>query len=90
MSVASHVFCWILKFSQFVTLWQVFQGFSKTFFPKKVFLIFSSFLEEGDCFQQGMFYSDPVKMEGTERTVELAADACQQRCQVIEAWRKRF
>ncbi|CAK9010895.1 APPLE domain-containing protein [Durusdinium trenchii] len=31
-----------------------------------------------------MFYNDPVKMEGSERTVELSAEACQQRCQVVE------
>ena len=41
-------------------------------------------LKDVDCFDQGMFYNDPVKMEGSERTVELSAEACQQRCQVVE------
>lgn len=41
-------------------------------------------LEEISCFESGMFYADPIKMDGTERTVEFSADACQQRCQVME------
>lgn len=41
-------------------------------------------LEEISCFESGMFYADPIKMDGTERTVEFTADACQQRCQVVE------
>eukprot|EP00438_Fugacium_kawagutii_P035665 Skav205022 [mRNA] locus=scaffold1026:292214:296509:- [translate_table: standard] len=28
-----------------------------------------------------MYYADPVKMDATERTVELSAELCQQRCQ---------
>ena len=46
-------------------------------------------LEEDDvpkvttCFQEGMYYANPVKLMGTERTVELSAELCQQRCQVV-------
>ena len=32
------------------------------------------------CFEKGMFYADPHKMDGTERTVESSVEACQQRC----------
>lgn len=35
------------------------------------------------CFQEGMYYANPVKLMGTERTVELSAELCQQRCQVV-------
>jgi len=35
------------------------------------------------CFQEGMYYANPVKLLGTERTVELSAELCQQRCQVV-------
>jgi len=35
------------------------------------------------CFEMGKYYAEPVKMEGTERTVELSAELCQQRCQVV-------
>mmetsp|Transcript_17600 Transcript_17600/g.20803 ORF Transcript_17600/g.20803 Transcript_17600/m.20803 type:complete len:262 (+) Transcript_17600:55-840(+) len=38
---------------------------------------------EGTCFQMGMYYADPVKLDGTERTVETSAELCQQRCQVV-------
>eukprot|EP00434_Breviolum_minutum_P030552 symbB.v1.2.027019.t2/scaffold2743.1/size71816/2 len=30
-----------------------------------------------------MYYANPVKLMGTERTVELSAELCQQRCQVV-------
>ena len=36
-----------------------------------------------NCFEEGMFYASPAKMEATERTVELSAELCQQRCQVV-------
>mmetsp|Transcript_53835 Transcript_53835/g.125531 ORF Transcript_53835/g.125531 Transcript_53835/m.125531 type:complete len:267 (+) Transcript_53835:87-887(+) len=43
-------------------------------------------LEEEDdevsstCLEMGVYYADPHKMENTERTVEIMAEACQQRC----------
>lgn len=36
------------------------------------------------CFEPGMYYAEPTKLEGTARTVEMSAEACQQRCQVVE------
>ena len=47
-------------------------------------------LEEVSCFEVGMYYTEPVKLSGSERTVELTADLCQQRCQVVEGgeWRE--
>ncbi|CAJ1428816.1 unnamed protein product, partial [Effrenium voratum] len=40
-------------------------------------------LDEVSCFAQGMFYTSPHKMDGTERSVEFSAEACQTRCQVV-------
>ncbi|CAJ1333113.1 unnamed protein product [Effrenium voratum] len=39
--------------------------------------------EVSNCFAQGMFYTSPHKMDGTERSVEFSAEACQTRCQVV-------
>ncbi|CAL1140306.1 unnamed protein product [Cladocopium goreaui] len=39
--------------------------------------------EEKPCFQVGMYYADPVKLDASERTVEFSAELCQQRCQVV-------
>ncbi|CAL1140307.1 unnamed protein product [Cladocopium goreaui] len=36
-----------------------------------------------NCFQAGMYYADPVKLDASERTVEFSAELCQQRCQVV-------
>ena len=46
-------------------------------------------VDDGDeevttCFAQGMYYAEPVKLPGTERTVEMSAELCQQRCQVVD------
>ena len=41
-------------------------------------------IEDMVCFEPGMYYAEPTKLEGTARTVELSAEACQQRCQVVE------
>ena len=46
-------------------------------------------VDDGDeevttCFVQGMYYAEPVKLPGTERTVEMSAESCQQRCQVVD------
>ena len=46
-------------------------------------------VDDGDeevttCFVQGMYYANPVKLPGTERTVEMSAESCQQRCQVVD------
>mmetsp|Transcript_35813 Transcript_35813/g.58631 ORF Transcript_35813/g.58631 Transcript_35813/m.58631 type:complete len:280 (-) Transcript_35813:47-886(-) len=38
---------------------------------------------EESCFEVGMYYADPVKLDATERTVETSAELCQQRCQVV-------
>ncbi|CAJ1419080.1 unnamed protein product [Effrenium voratum] len=40
-------------------------------------------LEAVECFEQGMFYTSPHKLDSTERSVELSAEACQTRCQVV-------
>ena len=37
-----------------------------------------------NCFVLGMYYAEPVKIPGTERTVELTPELCQQRCQVLD------
>lgn len=34
-----------------------------------------------NCFQQGMFYDKPRLLPATERTIELSAELCQERCQ---------
>jgi len=41
-------------------------------------------LQENECFETGMYYADPVKLPGSERTVEFSVEACQQRCQVLD------
>jgi len=41
-------------------------------------------LQENECFETGMYFADPVKLPGSERTVEFSAEACQQRCQVLD------
>ncbi|CAL1140309.1 unnamed protein product [Cladocopium goreaui] len=38
---------------------------------------------EESCFEVGMYYANPVKLDATERTVETSAELCQQRCQVM-------
>ena len=35
---------------------------------------------DAECWDKGMFYAGPVKMDNTERTSENSAEACQQRC----------
>eukprot|EP00437_Effrenium_voratum_P032406 CAMPEP_0181477054 /NCGR_PEP_ID=MMETSP1110-20121109/42020_1 /TAXON_ID=174948 /ORGANISM="Symbiodinium sp., Strain CCMP421" /LENGTH=369 /DNA_ID=CAMNT_0023602347 /DNA_START=76 /DNA_END=1185 /DNA_ORIENTATION=- len=41
-------------------------------------------LQESGCLMQGMFYAQPHKMPGTDRTEEASAEACQQRCANME------
>ncbi|CAJ1373232.1 unnamed protein product [Effrenium voratum] len=43
--------------------------------------------EEPACFQKGMYWADPYKMGGTERSVELGAVSCQGRCQSVPGCR---
>ncbi|CAE7566368.1 CATSPER1 [Symbiodinium natans] len=33
-----------------------------------------------DCYEASTYYSSPTRMAGSERTVELSVEACQQRC----------
>ena len=50
----------------------------------KAFVSFQEADDVAGCFDQGMYYANPAKLPGTERTVEMTPELCQQRCQVVD------
>lgn len=52
--------------------------------PKAANAVVGLFAVPDDCFKRGMYYSEPSKLEGTERTVERSAEDCQARCRNVD------